>query len=122
MTPCFFCKGPFHPASGDFFGHQDTPSCGACTKATIKMIKERTSRRSGGVDFYSEAYPPPPAKCIPFRFFTTHQTHTAPSRSTYTYIEESGVTVEEAWSKTIGKVPERCKIWCWMNMSPSGED
>jgi hypothetical protein len=121
MSTCFFCKGVFHPSSGDYFGPQNTPSCGPCTKATIKMIKERTRRRSGGVDFYSHAYTPPAAKYITYRFFTTESTVTSPGRGTYTYIEASGVTVEEAYEKAIDKVPEGCSIWCWMDMTTKTE-
>jgi hypothetical protein len=57
---CFVCKGPYHPATGGLFGHQNTPFCGACVRECIKFLKEWTPRKSGGVRFYQHATLPPP--------------------------------------------------------------
>ena len=54
---CTMCGGPFHPATGHWESEK-RHWCGTCTRGMVKMLKDMTPRRWGGVRFYDHAIAP----------------------------------------------------------------
>lgn len=49
---CIQCKGPFHPATGDYNRADDVATCGACIRAFYDWLKGHTRRRWQKMRFY----------------------------------------------------------------------
>ena len=49
---CQVCKGPFHPASGDYDRKWDVATCGPCIRHFYAWAGGHTRQRRRGFDFY----------------------------------------------------------------------
>lgn len=103
---CSFCRGPFHIASGDLFGPQDYPLCGACVKEMRGWLRGHLNRKWSKVSFYAHATVPPPAApdrrfmfTLFFRQGKTNVFH--PQKH-----ESSGLTFEEAQVRLQERFPD----------------
>jgi len=67
---CSGCRGPFHPASGDYDRAHCVATCGPCHRRFIDWLRESMAQgRSKGRDFYAAAATSiraaPPSSAVP---------------------------------------------------------
>jgi hypothetical protein len=54
---CNVCRGPWHPATGDYQS-ENMLTCGVCTRKWAKWMKTHMKRKWGKLDFYEHARSP----------------------------------------------------------------
>lgn len=52
---CFQCKGPYHPATGDYDKKRDVAFCGPCYAPFVAWLKQHLNRVWGGSKFYDHS-------------------------------------------------------------------
>ena len=114
---CFCCGSPFHVASGQLFGPQDTPFCGPCSRDLFRFCHDRGAMRTRGLRFSDYATPLPVADVKAFKFFSTEVVPGAQRGfGTHPHVVTQGVTVEEAHEKAREARPG-AEFWCWYELT-----